>query len=70
MNAAIDNQKEKLHHAQTICTEALTAFSLQHPYQLPSYEKAAIVALLQRMFAAEMDFLMKHPEDYLALYDQ
>ena len=66
----INEETEKLNFYHQICIDSLNEFSINHPFQLQSYEKEKINALLNRMFDAELDYLNNSPEDYFDLYEE
>ena len=65
----LNTEIEKLHFYLQTCQDALNDHSANHPYRLAEYEKEKIMVLLNRLFDAEIEFLVQSPEDYFNLYE-
>jgi len=68
MRLDTSQELDKLKHYEAVCLEAIDEFAKHHPQQIVDFEKERIVALLNRMFDGEKDYLLNHPDEYFDIY--
>ena len=59
---------DKLNHFHAVSLEAIKEFAEKHQEQLIDFEKERAIALLNRMFNGEKDYLLRNPDDYFEVY--
>lgn len=62
MRTDTTQELDKLNHYQAVCLQAINEFAETHPQDLVEFEKEKIVALLNRMFSGEKDYLLQSPD--------